>query len=162
MKTVVYYYSLTGNCEKISLKIAARLGCGSERIVEKKKRPSKGFLKFINGGAAMQNKISEIKPLENDPENFEQIIIVTPFWAARPTPAIRGFIDRYGYKLKDKTIGLALSNLGSDPEDAFKKYRELFPAGIKTISFTKAKNEWTEPVQDELIEKFVKELQSDQ
>ncbi len=161
MKTIVYYYSLTGNCEKIGLKIASRLGCASERIVEKKKRPSRSFLKFINGGAAMQNKISEIKALKHDPENYEQIIVVTPFWAARPTPAIRGFINHYGNKLRDKHLGLALSNLGTDPEEAFQKYRNLFPGSIKTISFTKAKNEWTDPVQDELIEKFVTDLAAD-
>lgn len=161
MKTIVYYYSLTGNCEKIGLKIASRLGCASERIAERKKRPSKGFLKFINGGAAMQNKVSKIKALEHDPGNYEQIIVVTPFWAARPTPAIRGFVSQYGDNLRDKHIGLALSNLGSDPEEAFEKYRKLFPGPVKTISFTKAKNEWTDPVQDGLIEKFVSDLAAD-
>ena len=161
MKTIVYYYSLTGNCEKIGQKIASQLKCESERIIEKKKRLSKGFLKFFNGGAAIQNKISEIQELKNDPEKFEQIIVVTPFWAASPTPAIRGFIDQYGERLLDKKVGLAITNLGTDPEEAFKKYRELFKVQLKTISFTKAKNEWTEPKQSELIDIFTKDIGAD-
>ena len=158
MKTIVYFYSLTGNCEKIGEKIASQLNCGSERIIEKKKRLSKGFLKFFNGGAALQNKISEINTLKNDPGNFEQIIVVTPFWAASPTPAIRGFINQYGEKLLDKKVGLAITNLGTDPEEAFKKYRKLFNVQLKIISFTKAKNEWEEPKQSELIDIFIKDI----
>ncbi len=161
MKTIVYYYSLTGNCEKIGQKIASQLKCESERIFEKKKRLSKGFLKFFNGGAALQKKIAEIKVLKNDPGQFEQIIIVTPFWAASPTPAIRGFVEQYGEKLKGKEIGFAMTNLGTDPKEAFSKYRELFKMPLKTISFTKAKNEWVEPKQSELIDIFIKDIGAD-
>jgi len=66
LKTIVYYYSLTGNCGKIGQKIASQLKCESERIIEKKKRLSKGFLKFFNGGAALRKKIAEIKVLKNE------------------------------------------------------------------------------------------------
>ncbi len=160
MKTIVYYYTLTGQCEIIAEKISNQLNCNCERIIEKKIRLSKGFLRFLNGGAALQKKIAEINTVSNDPALFDQIIIVTPFWAASPTPAIRGFVEQYKEKLKGKSLGLAMTNLGTDPKEAFIKYQELFQVPLKTISFTKAKKEWLEPRQSELIDKFIKDLRS--
>lgn len=161
MKTIVYYYTLTGQCEIIAEKISNRLNCNCERIIEKKKRLSKGFLRFLNGKSALQKEIARIENINNDPGLFDRIIIVTPFWAASPTPAIRGFAEQYKEKLKDKSLGLAMTNLGTDPEEAFIKYQELFQAPLKTISFTKAKKEWLEPSQSEIIDKFVKDLGAD-
>jgi flavodoxin len=161
LKTIVYYYSLTGNCEKIGKMIAFRLECECEQIIEKKKRLSKGFLKFLNGGAALKNEISEIKPLKNDPGQFEQIVVVTPFWAASPTPAVRGFIEQYKKELNGKFLGLAMMNLGTDPAEAFEKYQELFPEKLTTISFTKAKEQWTEPKLSELVIQFITKLKTE-
>lgn len=160
MKTIVYYYTLTGQCEKIAIEMATRLGCECERIIEKKKRLSKGFLRFLNGGSALQKKIAKIENVSNDPGNFDRIIVVTPLWAASPTPAIRGFSNLYQEQLKGKKLGLALSNLGTDPEEAFIKYRELFPEKLATVSFTKAKKEWNDPKMSELINQFILKLEA--
>jgi len=158
LKTIVYYYTLTGQCKKIALEMSNQLNCECERIIEKKKRLSRGFLRFLNGRSAIQKEIAKIEMLSNDPDKFDRIIVVTPFWAASPVPAIRGFTKLYQEKLKGKKLGLALSNLGSDPEEAFRKYKELFPEPLTTISFTKAKKEWIEPGQSEIINKFIKDL----
>lgn len=158
MKTIVYYYTLTGQCEKIAVEMSIKLDCECERIIEKENRLSRGFLRFLNGGSAIKNKIAEIETLINDPENFDRIIIVTPFWAARPVPAIRGFTGHYQEKLKGKKLGLALSNLGSDPEEAFSKYKKLFPEPLSTVSFTKARDQWNEPEMSNVINQFIKEL----
>jgi flavodoxin len=158
MKTIVYYYSLTGHCEEIASIIASQMNCNSEKIVEKKKRISKGFLRFINGGSAIKKVTAEIENVSNNPEQFDRIIVVTPFWAASPTPAVRGFIDQYKKELKGKSLGLAMTNLGSDPTEAFQKYKELFPEPIITISLTKSKDEWTEPKMGEKINQFISNL----
>ena len=158
LKTIVYYYTLTGQCEKIAVELAVQLNCDCERIIEKKKRLSRGFLRFLNGRSAIQKEIAKIETLSNDPDKFNRIIVVTPFWAASPTPAIRGLTKLYQEQLKGKKLGLALSNLGTDPEEAFRKYKELFPEPLITASFTKAKEEWTDPKMSELINKFITEL----
>ena len=121
MSTVVYYYTLTGHCEKLSGKIADQMHCETERIVEKKKRLSKGFLRFLNGGSAIQKRSAEVASVRNEPGQFDRIVVVTPFWAASPTPAVRGFLELYHQDLKGKKLGLVLTNLGTDPAEAFAK-----------------------------------------
>ena len=158
MRTMVYYYTLSGHCEKLSRKIADQMHCESERIVEKKKRISWGFLRFLNGGSAVQNKTAEVASVANEPGQFDRVVVVTPFWAASPTPAVRGFLERYHQDLRGKKLGLVLTNLGTDPADAFPKYQELFPEPLVWKSFTKAKGEWQNPKEDELIKQFVLEI----
>lgn len=159
MKTIIYYYTLTGNCEKLANKLASKFNCETEKIVEKKKRLfSKGFLRFFNGGEAIQKKISSIEELKNKPGDFDRIITVTPFWAASPTPAIRGFTKEYFEDLKGKKLGLIVTNLGSDPEEAFKKYEKIFPESLIEMSFTKANGEWDELKQSDMIDFFAEEF----
>jgi menaquinone-dependent protoporphyrinogen IX oxidase len=158
MKTIVYYYTLTGQCEKLSGKIADQMQCETERIIEKKRRLSKGFLRFLNGRSAMKGESAEVKPVHNEPGQFDRIVVVTPFWAASPTPAVRGFLEKYQQDLKGKKLGLIVTNLGSDPDIAFPKYQELFPEPLIMKSFTKAKDEWQNPKEDELVKQFVSEF----
>ena len=155
MKTMVYYYTLTGHCGELSGKIADQLHCENERIIEKKKRLSKGFLRFVNGRSALQKKSADVASVRNEPGKFDRIVVVTPFWAASPTPAVRGFLEKYYRDLVGKKLGLILSNLGTDPAEAFAKYQELFPEPLIKKSFTKAKGEWQNPKEDEMIKQFV-------
>lgn len=61
-------------------------------------------------------------------------------------------------KLKGKRIGLVVTNLGTDPAEAFPKYQELFPEPLVKKSFTKTRGEWQSPKEDELTEQFVTEF----
>lgn len=158
MKTIVYFYSLSGHCEKLSGKIAAEMHCEAERIVEKKRRLSKGFLRFLNGRSALQRKSAAIEAVRNEPVLFDRIVIVTPIWAASPTPAVRGFLEKYYQDLKGKKLGLVVTNLGSDPAEAFSKYQEIFSEPFIKLSFTKAKDEWKNLKEDEIIKQFVLEI----
>ena len=155
MKTVVYFYSLTGHCEGLSAKIADELDCERERIIEKKKRINKGFLRFLSGRSAVQKESADIEPVSKEPGEYDRIVVVTPFWAASPTPAIRGFLERYYRSFVGKKLGLVITNLGTDPAEAFAKYQELFPEPLITRSFTKAKGEWENPKEKEGIDQFV-------
>ena len=155
MSTIIYYYTLTGTCEKLARKIADQLHCESEKIIERKKRISRGFLRFLNGGSAVQRKSSEVESVRNEPGHFDTVVVVTPFWAASPTPAVRGFLEKYRDDLEGKKLGLVLTNLGTDPAEVFPKYQELFPEPLIKKSFTKAKGEWQNPKEDEMIKQFV-------
>ncbi len=158
MKSIVYYYSQTGRCEELAKKIATAMGCESEPIVEKRRRISRGFLRFLSGGEAIRGKPSPIKELSSDPAAFDTVVLVSPIWASSPTPALRGFVDAYGSAIAGKRIGLAIANLGSDAAVAFEKFRELFASETVVRSFTKAKGEWDNPLEGQLIGEFVSEV----
>jgi flavodoxin len=158
MRTVIYYYTLTGHCEKLSEKIADQMHCERERIIEKKWRLSRGFLRFLNGRSAVQKKSADVASVSNEPSQFDRIVIVTPLWAASPTPAVRGFLEKYHQDLKGKKLGLILTNLGTDPDEAFPKHQELFPEPLVKKSFTKANGEWEIPKEDERIKQFLLEF----
>ncbi|MHC4105650.1 MAG: flavodoxin family protein [Planctomycetota bacterium] len=115
-------------------------------------------MKFLNGRSALQKKSADIVSVKNEPDQFDRIVIVTPFWAASPTPAVRGFLEKYYQELKGKKLGLILTNLGTDPAEAFPKYQELFPEPLFKKSFTKAKGEWQNPKENERIKQFVLEF----
>jgi len=155
MKTIVYYYTLTGHCEGLSGKIAEQLECERERIIEKKKRIKKGFLRFLSGRSAMQKEAAAIEPVSKEPGLYDRIVVVTPFWADSPTPAVRGFLDRYHHAFEGKKLGLVITNLGTDPAKAFARYQELFPEPLITRSFTRAKGEWEDPKEAEGIRAFI-------
>ncbi|MDA3811370.1 MAG: hypothetical protein PF518_13685, partial [Spirochaetaceae bacterium] len=75
----------------------------------------------------LKKKSSKIELLKNNPADYDRILTITPFWAASPTPAVRGFIEQYNKELKGKKLGLIVTNLGSDPLEAFEKYDAIFP-----------------------------------
>lgn len=159
MKTIIYYYTLTGHCQKLAQKVASKLGCEVEQIIESEKRVFKrGGLRFFNGGDAIKKKSSSIKELIHNPIEYNRIIIITPLWASSPTPAIRGFVKKYGDKLKEKRLGLLVTNQGSDPRAALEKYEKLFPEKLVAVSLTEAKKEWTDPKEGEIVDRFIKKL----
>jgi menaquinone-dependent protoporphyrinogen IX oxidase len=116
-------------------------------------------LRFLNGRSAVQKKSAAIASVRNEPSQFDRIVIVAPLWAASPTPAVRGFLEKYHEDLKGKRLGLVLTNLGTDPAEAFPKHQELFPEPLVKKSFTKAKGEWENPKEDERIKQFVSEFE---
>ncbi len=94
MKTIIVFYSLTGNTKKVAESIAEILKCDIEEIIDYKNR--KGFLGFlISGRDAILKKTTQISPISKDISQYEHVIIGTPVWASNITPAIRTFITNY-------------------------------------------------------------------
>jgi flavodoxin len=93
MKSLVVYYSRTGNAKFVAETIAATIGADTEEIIDLKKRG--GPLGFISGGKdATQGKETEIAPTKRSPKDYDLIILGTPVWASAPTPAIRTYINQ--------------------------------------------------------------------
>ena len=90
MKTLVAYYSKTGNTKFVAEKIAKQLNADLSEIIDKKKREGKlGFLK--SGYAGLRQKLTEIevsKPIDD----YDVIVVGSPVWAGKITPAIRKFL----------------------------------------------------------------------
>ena len=92
MKSLVVYYSRTGNAKFIAEKIVANIDADAEEIMDLKKRS--GPIGFLSGGKdATQGKETKIGETKLSPKDYNLIIIGTPVWSSSPTPAIRTYIN---------------------------------------------------------------------
>ncbi len=94
MKTLVVYYSQSGNAKWMAEQISSALSADMLRLVPKKAYPEKGFGKyFFGGGSAVIKEAPELEPYQVNLEQYGQIVFVTPVWAGTVTPPLRTFIQ---------------------------------------------------------------------
>ncbi len=100
MDGLVVYYSRTGNTKKIAKVIADKMDFETEQIIDKKDRS--GFSGYMKGGwDAWREKRTQIeKEKEQDLSSYDIIVIGTPVWAAKPTPAVNTFLDKKKEEIK--------------------------------------------------------------
>ena len=93
MKSLVVYYSRSGNARWVAQTIAAELGSDVEEVVDLKNRG--GILGFLSGGFdAMRGKETKIGETKKSPADYDLVVVGTPVWGSRPTPAIRTYLRR--------------------------------------------------------------------
>jgi flavodoxin len=104
MKAIVIYFSLTGKTELVAKTAARIIGADIRKIEETSNRKS-GPLTFIFGGfGAMLNAKSKIKPIDFNPANYDMVLIGSPVWGARPTPAVNEFVAETDFQGKEVFI----------------------------------------------------------
>lgn len=124
MKTIVAYYSRTGHTKFIAEKIAQQLGADLCEVVDKKNR--EGRIGFLGGGSdALREKTTEIEASKKI-EEYDFIVIGTPVWAGKITPAIRKFIVTNDFK--EKTVALFVTLDGNKPEKSLENMRSVIVA----------------------------------
>ena len=123
MKSLIVYYSRTGNTKFIAQTIAAEIGADAEELVDKKKRT--GLNGWLNAGKdARKESETEIAPTTKPLENYELIIVGTPIWASRATPAITTYLKKND--LSDKKVAAFFAN-SSDKPFPFYQIKALVP-----------------------------------
>ena len=88
MKTLILYYTHSGNTKAIANRKATELGCDVEEITEVKKP---NILVAMYRGA--KRKKTEIKPIKAKLDDYEKIIIMSCVWAALPVAPVNSAID---------------------------------------------------------------------
>ena len=103
MKTLIVFYSQSGNTAKEAAYFAEKLGADTLRIYAKKAYPDKGFKKFLWGGkSAVMGEKPALVPYEVDLTKYDLVIVGTPVWASTFTPPIRTFIAENQQALSEK------------------------------------------------------------
>ncbi len=121
MKSLVVYYTRTGKTKFVAETVAAQLSADIEEIVDKKNYA--GPIGWVNAGkASNQEKEDEIVPLKTSPADYSLIVLGTPVWAWRPTPAIRSYIKQTD--LSGKKVALFLTCDGN-PKEALERTKAL-------------------------------------
>ena len=130
MKSVIVYYSLTGNTALVSKMIAERIGADLIRLQPDKEVPESGAKKYLIGSKSVM--LNEKPRLLNDDLNldgYDTLIIGTPIWARSFVPAINTFLSDYG--IKDKSIYLfTLHGPGMKTEPCLAKMKEKLTRNI--------------------------------
>ena len=124
MKTIVAYYSRTGHTKVISEKIAQILGADLCEIIDKKNR--EGKLGFLGGGNdALREKMTDIE-VSKQIDGYDLVVIGTPVWAGKITPAIRKFMGTNDFK--EKTVALFVTLDGNKPEKSLENMKAALTA----------------------------------
>ena len=121
MKTLIVYYTRTGNSKFAAETIAAEVGADVEEVVDLKNR--KGRLAFLSAGRdAMQGKLTEIAETKRNPLDYDLIVIAQPVWAGSPTPAIRTYLKKND--LSGKKVALFFTD---SSDKAVEKTKAIIP-----------------------------------
>ncbi len=133
MKTLVVYYSRTGNTKSVAEKIAQTVEADIEEIVDEKNR--RGWMGFIKAGydATVGNK-TKITETKKDPREFDWIIVGTPVWNSRPSAAVRTYLSNND--LSGKRITVFCTSLGMGEAKAIDRTEALISTGDFTESLT--------------------------
>ena len=126
MKTLIVYYSMSGNCEETAAKIAAVSGADTLRIVPVTAYPDKGLKKFLWGGkSAVMGETPALEPYDTDLDAYDRVVIGFPVWASRPAPPIKSFIGQHKDELRSKRISVFACMAGSGAEKAIERLKEM-------------------------------------
>lgn len=99
MKTLIIYYSLTGNTKKLGDFLAARLSADKTHIEEQHKNTGL-FTMLRLVFQVLLNKPSRISHLDLKPAQYDLVILGTPVWMERLSSPMRALINQEKSNLK--------------------------------------------------------------
>jgi flavodoxin len=88
MKTLVVYYSFSGNNEKLAFKLKESIECDTHKIIEEKKRKTISILFDF-----LLNRKSRLSSSTINVKNYDQIIFIAPIWSSKIATPMRAFIE---------------------------------------------------------------------
>ena len=125
MKKLFIYYSLSGNGDFLAEQLKKQ-GYEIRKVIEKKKAPKVFFFRILSGGfRAGMNAKGKLVDYNNDISEFDEVVVGSPIWNGRFTPAINSVLAETDFKDKKLTF-LFYSGSGDQPKAA-KKVKKLFP-----------------------------------
>ena len=95
-KTLMIYYSFEGNTAYAADFLSRYPDIDTERLLVEKEPPGKGLRKWLSGGrSAIFKEDPGLKPVEADPDDYENIIFGFPVWANTFPPAIGAYLKTH-------------------------------------------------------------------
>ena len=155
MRSLVVYYSRTGNTRKIAEELADALECDVEEIVDTKKRS--GPLGFMRSGRdASSGKLTVLQDIINDPSQYDLLIIGTPMWGGHVSTPIRTYIHQNQANFNN--VAFFCTAGGDNFEGAFNDMRELCGASPVSTLGVRAK-EIKKGSFNSKLQEFIKAIQ---
>jgi flavodoxin len=111
MKTLIVYYSFSGNNECLAQELQKRLNCDIQKIVELEPRKSLDiFLDLIF------KRKSQIEKSNFDLRQYDRSILIAPIWASKIATPLRAFIELEQANFKEYSFITVCT--GPDGQDA--------------------------------------------
>lgn len=137
-KTLVVYYSYTGNCREIVTSLTSQIQADVLEI-----QPAEKGLKYeANGYALGTQLLNAIKANPNDASSYpaidpvttslsdyQTIIIVTPLWWSQMAANMQTYLFNYGEQMAGKNVGLIVSSASSGISGVVADCKRLVPDG---------------------------------
>lgn len=131
-KSLILYYSYEGNTKIVAEIIQKRIGSDMESLKPVKEMKTKGFGKYVWGGAkVMMHKKPELVNIQSDIESYDTLWIGTPVWAGTITPPILSLIS--SDRIKNKEVYLFYTHDGG-PGKIEEKFHKLLDPSNHLIS----------------------------
>lgn len=135
-KTLVVYYSFTGNCRSIVNALTAGIDADVLEILPAEEGLDYAANNYAIGSsliAAIREKpdaaasYPAIKPVTRNAADYENIIIVTPLWWSNMAAIMQSYLFKEGAKMKGKNVGLIVSSHSSGIASVVADARRLLP-----------------------------------
>lgn len=137
-KTLIVFYSFTGNCEAIVNTLRSQINADAVEI-----RAAEEGLDYAADnyaiGSALIAAIREnpdkaesyptIKPVDVNLEEYSSIIVVAPLWWDNMAAPLQAYLFHNGEKMSGKHIGLIVSSWSSGIDDVVADAHRLIPGG---------------------------------
>lgn len=109
MKTLIAYYSRTGNTARVAKDLAKQLGADLEEIIDQKKRS--GIWGYIMAGRdGMKKRLTEISNQVYNPADYDFVILGSPVWGWDMVPAVRTYLDKGKGNFKEMALFVTSGN----------------------------------------------------
>ncbi|MDD5132116.1 MAG: flavodoxin [bacterium] len=115
MKTLVVYYSYTGNTELVAKTVASEISADVLKV-EDAEKPGKLKVYFSGSFAAKRGRSWPIKTINVLLKDYDRIFIGAPVWAGKAAPEINAYIEQA--ELKGKAVVVFVTMGGSKSDEA--------------------------------------------
>ena len=126
MAKLFIYYSLTGSGDVVA-KAFEEKGYEIRKVSEKKKMPKSFFFMILAGGfrASVGSK-AKLVNYDKDVSKFDEIVIGSPIWNARPTPVLNSVLKETDFS--GKKLSFVFYSGSGEGKKAKAKIEKLFPS----------------------------------
>ena len=125
MKKLFIYYSLTGNGEVVAKKMQEK-GYELRKVETVKGLPKVFFFAMLSGGfQAGLKKKAKLKEFDHDISNYDKVVIGSPIWNGRISPAINTILANIN--LEGKALSFVFYAGSGEGKAALKRINKEYP-----------------------------------
>lgn len=112
-RTLIVFYSMGGNSQRLARELGAATGADIEEIGEHRRRHGfSGALRALFD--ALLHRLPIITTAKHDPAEYDLLLLGGPVWAGRMASPVRSYAKRYGTAAKRIAFFCTEGGRGSD------------------------------------------------